>query len=95
MKQLEQGDTIEVGDIIRSDSWAGIHEFPVHRVTKTVAFYMCNSVCVRKVKRMIGRINDGVTSIPEADVYSQVRVIALRPDCNKPTLNATKLEGEL
>lgn len=54
IRKLKEGDTLEVGDLLRHENWMGRKHNRVERVTKCYAFVRLNDKCLQKYKRVIG-----------------------------------------
>ena len=53
MKKIEEGQQIEVGDLIQMKNYAGVKNWRVHRVTKKFAFVRWNDVSEGKFRRTV------------------------------------------
>ena len=74
---LARGDILEVGDILRQESWAGKRTYRVHRVTRTLAFIFYNESAEGSFKR--DSIGDKGRIRPRgSDTFSQVSWTAYR-----------------
>lgn len=59
--KLKENDTVEVGDVIRTEHAFGGNRFKVHRVTKKYSFAMFNEIAEGRFPRVYGF---GFSSLP-------------------------------
>lgn len=77
MKRLNDGETIQVGDVIESKSVIGTRKFEVHRITKRYAFVRYNDVAEGKYPVIYNRF--GFQPLPKAR-WNMVDYAVYRPE---------------
>lgn len=92
IRKLNEGDMVEVGDLLRHETWMGRKHFRVERVTKCYAFVRINEVCLQKYKRSIDR--DRIRACGDNDQWSQVVNSFWRPIVDDKTIEDAKAAKE-
>lgn len=77
VQRIKVGATIEVGDVICSDTWAGKHWIRVVRTTEKFAVAAWNDKATAKFPRIVPEV--GLRPCGKRDIWSTTQYSAWRP----------------